>query len=47
MTSKKPLVEVEHFMGKNISLDDVEFESLRPLMALQYPFELDAFQKQA
>ena len=34
-------------MGKTSRLSDVEFESLRPLMALQYPFELDAFQKQA
>jgi antiviral helicase SKI2 len=29
------------------ALSSVEFEALRPSMALQYPFELDEFQKQA
>lgn len=31
----------------NIVIKDSEYEKLRPNMALQYPFELDTFQKQA
>ena len=48
VTSKKLPMAAPHVSWASTAyLSNIEYEALRPLMALQYPFELDTFQKQA
>lgn len=39
--------QLQHSWGSLEQLDETEYETLRPNLAMTYPFELDSFQKQA